>query len=99
MSGSSAESDARFRCFLSTDEHLAGCDGRFFACLSDIFVENYIAADMKITDGVLRSFRVARSFEENAQKVNCVDYSPSGEHAVSSSDDDGIILYDVTEGK
>lgn len=54
---------------------------------------------MKITDSVLRSFRVARSYRENSQKVNCMDYSPNGENAVSSSDDDGIVLYDMLEGK
>uniref|UniRef100_A0A667Y1G4 WD repeat-containing protein 82-like n=1 Tax=Myripristis murdjan TaxID=586833 RepID=A0A667Y1G4_9TELE len=54
---------------------------------------------MKITDSVLRSFRVARTYRENSQKVNCVDYSPSGESAISSSDDDSIVLYDIREGK
>ncbi|XP_035007328.1 WD repeat-containing protein 82 [Hippoglossus stenolepis] len=54
---------------------------------------------MKITDGVLRSFRVARTYSENSQKVNCVDFSPNGQHAISSSDDDCIVLYDIQEGK
>lgn len=54
---------------------------------------------MRITDSVLRSFRVARIYRENAEKVNCVDFSPDGENAVSSSDDDCIVLYDMREGK
>ena len=54
---------------------------------------------MKITDSVLRSFRVARTYQENSGKVNCVDYSPDGESAISSSDDDSIVLYDIREGK
>ncbi|XP_067361342.1 twinfilin-1-like isoform X3 [Channa argus] len=54
---------------------------------------------MKITDSVLRSFRVARTYRENSQKVNCVDFSPNGENAISSSDDDCIVLYDIREGK
>ena len=54
---------------------------------------------MRITDGALRSFRVARSFSENNERVNCVDFSPDGEHAISSSDDDCIVLYDVQEGR
>ncbi|TMS19686.1 WD repeat-containing protein 82 [Larimichthys crocea] len=54
---------------------------------------------MKITDSVLRSFRVARTYRENSQKVNCVDFSPNGENAVSSSDDDCIVLYDIRKGK
>lgn len=54
---------------------------------------------MKITDSVLRSFRVARTYKENSQKVNCVDFSPNGENAISSSNDDCIVLYDIQEGK
>ncbi|XP_055365201.1 uncharacterized protein LOC114855832 isoform X3 [Betta splendens] len=54
---------------------------------------------MKITDSVLRSFRVARTYRENSQKINCVDYSPNGENAISSSDDDCIVLYDIREGR
>nr|XP_020497987.1 WD repeat-containing protein 82-like [Labrus bergylta] len=54
---------------------------------------------MKITDSVLRSFRVARTYGENSKKVNCVDFSPNGENAISSSDDDCIVLYDIREGK
>ncbi|XP_032405868.1 twinfilin-2b isoform X4 [Xiphophorus hellerii] len=54
---------------------------------------------MKITDSLLRSFKVARIYRLNSEKVNCVDYSSNGEHAVSSSDDDSIVLYDIQEGK
>jgi len=57
------------------------------------------AADMKITDSVVRSFRVARTYRVNSQKVNCVDFSPNGENAIASSDDDCIVLYDIREGK
>ena len=64
-----------------------------------LFYEKLCATDMKITDSVLRSFRVARTYRENSQKVNCVDYSPNGENAISSSDDDCIVLYDIREGK
>ncbi|XP_063330143.1 WD repeat-containing protein 82-like [Pelmatolapia mariae] len=54
---------------------------------------------MKITDGVLRSFRVARTHRKNEEKVNCVDYSPNGENVITSSDDDRILLYDMRDGK
>ncbi|XP_077582277.1 WD repeat-containing protein 82-like isoform X1 [Stigmatopora nigra] len=54
---------------------------------------------MKITDSVLRSFRVARTYRENSDKVNCLEYSPNGENAISSSDDDRIVVYDITQGK
>ncbi|CAN9511758.1 unnamed protein product [Ophioblennius macclurei] len=53
---------------------------------------------MKITDRVLRCFRVARTYRQSPHKINCVDYSPNGEHAISSSDDDCIVLYDIREG-
>lgn len=58
-----------------------------------------IVADMKLTDSVLRSFRVARTYRKNSQKINCVDLSRNGENAVTSSDDDCIVLYDLLEGK
>ncbi|KAF6101664.1 WD repeat domain 82 [Phyllostomus discolor] len=54
---------------------------------------------MKLTDGVLRSFRVAKVFRENSDKINCFDFSPNGETVISSSDDDSIVLYDCQEGK
>lgn len=54
---------------------------------------------MKITDSVMRSFRIARTYQENSEKVNCVEYSPDGEIAISSSDDDCIVIYDIKEGK
>lgn len=57
------------------------------------------AAAMKLTDGVLRSFRVAKVFRENSDKINCFDFSPNGETVISSSDDDSIVLYDCQEGK
>uniref|UniRef100_A0A5F8GLB7 Uncharacterized protein n=1 Tax=Monodelphis domestica TaxID=13616 RepID=A0A5F8GLB7_MONDO len=54
---------------------------------------------MKLTDMVLRSFRVAKVFRENSDKINCLDFSPNGETVISSSDDDSIVLYDCQEGK
>lgn len=54
---------------------------------------------MRITDSLLRSFRIARTYQKNTQKVNCVDFSQDGENAVSSSDDDCIVIYDIREGR
>ncbi|XP_077429524.1 WD repeat-containing protein 82-like [Vanacampus margaritifer] len=54
---------------------------------------------MIITDSVLRSFRIARTYQENNEKVNCVVYSPDGENAISTSNDDSIVLYDMTIGR
>ncbi|XP_061147427.1 uncharacterized protein LOC133162319 isoform X4 [Syngnathus typhle] len=53
---------------------------------------------MKITDSVLRSFRVARKYQCNSDKVNCFEYCWNGESAISSSNDDSIVLYDMTQG-
>ncbi|TNN84000.1 WD repeat-containing protein 82 [Liparis tanakae] len=56
-------------------------------------------ATMKLTDNVLRSFRVAKVFRENSDKINCFDFSSNGESIISSSDDDSLVLYDCQEGK
>ncbi|CDQ78849.1 unnamed protein product [Oncorhynchus mykiss] len=50
---------------------------------------------MKLTDNVLRSFRVAKKI----QTINCFDFSSNGETIISSSDDDSLVLYDCQEGK
>ncbi|XP_063802611.1 WD repeat-containing protein 82-like [Pseudophryne corroboree] len=54
---------------------------------------------MKLTDNVLHSFRVAKVFHENSDKINCFDFSSGGETVISSCDDDSIMLYDCQEGK
>uniref|UniRef100_A0A1A7WMD6 WD repeat domain 82 n=1 Tax=Iconisemion striatum TaxID=60296 RepID=A0A1A7WMD6_9TELE len=54
---------------------------------------------MNITDRVMRNFMVARTYRFNSEKVNCVDYSSNGENAVSSSNDDCIVLYDIQSGR
>uniref|UniRef100_A0A3B5M357 Twinfilin n=1 Tax=Xiphophorus couchianus TaxID=32473 RepID=A0A3B5M357_9TELE len=54
---------------------------------------------MKLTDNVLRSFRVAKVFRENSDKINCFDFCSNGEAIISSSDDDSLVLYDCQEGK
>uniref|UniRef100_A0A8C5HK47 Twinfilin n=1 Tax=Gouania willdenowi TaxID=441366 RepID=A0A8C5HK47_GOUWI len=54
---------------------------------------------MKLKDNVLRSFRVAKVFRENTDKINCFDFSSNGETIISSSDDDSLVLYDCQEGK
>lgn len=55
---------------------------------------------MKITESVLQNLRVAKNFKENTDKINSVDFSPNGEHLITGSDDDSIIIYDCAmEGK
>ncbi|CAH3042138.1 unnamed protein product [Porites evermanni] len=54
---------------------------------------------MKLVDNTIRSFRVAKVFRENSDRVNHIDFSPNGETLISSSDDDSIVIYDCVEGK
>jgi len=53
---------------------------------------------MKLTDVVLRNFRVAKVFRENTDRINSLDFSPNGETLISSSDDDSIVIYDCQNG-
>lgn len=54
---------------------------------------------MKMTDDVFRSFKVAKVFRENTDTINCVDFSPSGESMIASSNDDSIVVYCCLEGR
>ena len=54
---------------------------------------------MKLVDNTIRSFRVAKVFRENSDRVNHIDFSPNGETLISSSNDDSIVIYDCLEGK
>ena len=53
---------------------------------------------MKLTDTVVRNFRVAKVFRENQDKINSIDYASNGETLISSSDDDSIVIYDCQNG-
>lgn len=53
---------------------------------------------MKLVDNVVRSFRVAKVFRENTDKINNLDFALNGENLISSSDDDQIIIYDCEKG-
>jgi WD40 repeat protein len=57
------------------------------------------ARAMKLTDEVFRSFRVAKVFRENTDRVNCIDFSANGEHMICSSNDDSIVIYCCQEGR
>ncbi len=54
---------------------------------------------MKLEDQVIRSFRVAKVFRENSDRVNHLDFSSNGEILITSSDDDSMVIYDCLEGK
>lgn len=53
---------------------------------------------MKLIDQVVRSFRVAKVFRENTDKINSIDFSPNGETLISCSEDDQIVIYDCEKG-
>ncbi|KAJ8304346.1 hypothetical protein KUTeg_017929 [Tegillarca granosa] len=53
---------------------------------------------MKLTDNVVRNFRVAKIFRENTDRINSIDFSSNGETLISSSDDDSIVIYDCING-
>lgn len=54
---------------------------------------------MKLTDEVFRSFRVAKVFRENTDRVNCLDFSANGDQMIASSNDDSIVIYCCIEGR
>ena len=39
---------------------------------------------MKLVDNVVRSFRVAKVFRENTDKINNLDFAANGENLISS---------------
>ena len=53
---------------------------------------------IKMVDGVVRSFRVAKLFRENTDKINHMDFSSTGDMLISSADDDQIVIYDCEKG-
>ncbi|XP_067134352.1 WD repeat-containing protein 82 [Centruroides vittatus] len=53
---------------------------------------------MKLVDHVVQSFRVAKVFRENTDRINSIDFSPNGDTLISSSDDDSIVIYDCEKG-
>ena len=46
---------------------------------------------------VVRSFKVAKKFDVNT-KISAIDFSPNGEHLISCSEDDQIVIYDCEKG-
>lgn len=53
---------------------------------------------VKLVDQVVRSFKVAKVFRENTDKINAIDFSTNGEHLISCSEDDQIVIYDCQKG-
>jgi COMPASS component SWD2 len=55
--------------------------------------------NMKLTEQVLKSFKVAKVFRENSSIINSLDFWPTGETLISSSEDDSLVIYDCKDGK
>jgi COMPASS component SWD2 len=53
---------------------------------------------MKLTEPVIKSFRAAKVFKDNTQRINSVDFSVQGDTLISSSDDESIAIYDCQSG-
>ncbi|GBN08619.1 WD repeat-containing protein 82 [Araneus ventricosus] len=53
---------------------------------------------MKLIPSVVQSFRVAKAFSENSDRINSIDFSSDGITLISSSDDDSIVIYDCERG-
>ena len=45
---------------------------------------------LKLTEAVVKTFRNARVFHENTDRINALDFSANGETLITSSDDDSI---------
>ena len=58
----------------------------------------HIKGEMKLTEPVVRSFRVAKVFKEITDRINNIDFSPTGDTLISSSEDDQIVIYDCEKG-
>jgi len=57
-----------------------------------------LKTEMRLTESVVRSFRVAKVFKENTDRINNIDFSPTGDALISSSEDDQIVIYDCEKG-
>lgn len=53
---------------------------------------------LKLTEAVVKTFRNARVFHENTDRINALDFSSNGETLITSSDDDSIVIYDCQAG-
>lgn len=54
---------------------------------------------MKLTDDIIKCFRIGKYFDKHTEQINSISYSDSGEWLISCSNDDSMNLYDCFEGK
>ena len=56
--------------------------------------------EMRLNDNELSHFGIAKSFSNNDNKINSLDFfSADGKHLVTAGDDDAITIYDSENGK
>jgi len=53
---------------------------------------------MKLVSESVKSFAMAKTFNENAAKLNTLTFSQDGENCLASSDDDSITIYRTRDG-
>lgn len=70
----------------------------FSAEFLSVFLPTICSPQMKLTDNVVRNYRVAKIFRENTDRINRIDFSSDGNTLISSSDDDSIVIYDCQNG-
>lgn len=58
----------------------------------------HLEIKMKLVSYVVQSFRVAKVFTENSDRISSIDFSSDGNSLISSSDDDSIVIYDCEKG-
>ena len=49
---------------------------------------------VSLTTEVVKSFKVAKTFDDNTDRINYMDISASGQYVITSSEDESIQLYD-----
>jgi WD40 repeat protein len=57
-----------------------------------------IISVMRLTEKVVLNFRCVKTFKENTQRINSIDFSAQGDTLISSSDDESIVIYDCQSG-
>ena len=53
---------------------------------------------IRLCSGVMKSFQVAKHFRDHQARINHMDYDFTGDHIVTSGDDDQIVLYHCMNG-
>lgn len=49
---------------------------------------------VSLTSDLIKTFKVAKTFRDNTERINYMDISASGHYVVTSSEDESIQLYE-----